>query len=249
MARERGRARRGERVVIFALLACSAKLATPTAASPATVFPFPFLTIAMGPAPAEPCGHDGVDDFLDVFAFTLEKRRLDGARGQPHVQGETAGTHIHTHSHIHTHGGPAGKDSDEEVRPVDALDQLEGQVLDALDVKCIAAGPSEPPEPLDRDHLKQCYYLHGLFEESFMDLLGALAEELPGDTASNNMAAVCVCARVTHARILASTRACIPCNIHVHAYVHTRAQTHTRTPTYSLSLSLPPSLLDILTHA
>ena len=247
MARQRRRARRAVRILLFALLACSAKLATPTAASRSPVFPSPFLS--MGPAPAEPFGRDGIDELMEAFAFKIEKTSLAGARGQPHVRGETAGTHVYTHTHMHKLGGSAGKDIDEEVRPVDALDQLEGQVLDALDAKCTAAGPSEPPEPLDRDHLKQCYYLHGLFEESFMDLLGALAEELPGDTASNNMAAVCVCARVTHARILASTRACIPCNIHVHAYVHTRAQTHTRTPTYSLSLSLPPSLLDILTHA
>jgi hypothetical protein len=222
VAQQRGRARRAVRVLIFALLACSAKLATPTAvASRSTVFPFPFLSIAMGPAPAEPCGRDGVYDFLDVFAFTLEKTSLAGARGQPHVQGETAGTHMHTLTHIHTHGGHAGNDSDEEVRPVDALDQLEGQVLDALDVICTATGPSEPPEPLDRDHLKQCYYLHGLFEESFMDLLGALAEELPGDTASNNMAAVCVCVRVTHARILACTHACIHTCIHMHTHTYT----------------------------
>lgn len=174
----------------------------------------------MGPAPAEPCGCDGVDDFLDASAFTLKKTSLAGARGQLHVHGETAGTHIHTHTRIHAQGGP-GKDSDEEVRPVDALDQLEGQVLDALDVECTATGPSEPPEPLDRDHLNQCYYLHGLFEESFMDLLGALAEELPGDTASNNMAAVCVCVRVTHARVLACTHACIHICIHLHTHTYT----------------------------
>lgn len=152
----------------------------------------------MGPA-AAPCGRDGVDDVQDTFTCTLEKTSLAGARGN--FQGETAGTLVHT-PHIRTQGGPARKDSD-GVRPVDALDQLEDKVLDALDAKTTVTGPSEPPEPLDRDHLKQCYYLHGLFEESFMDLLGALAEELPGDTASNNMAAVCVCVRVTHARTLA----------------------------------------------
>jgi hypothetical protein len=65
--RKKGKPRReaGVRVLIFALLACSVKLATPTAVtSRSTVFPFHFLTISTGPARAEPCGRDGVHDFL-----------------------------------------------------------------------------------------------------------------------------------------------------------------------------------------
>eukprot|EP00802_Teleaulax_amphioxeia_P024890 Tamp_25655.p1 GENE.Tamp_25655~~Tamp_25655.p1 ORF type:complete len:283 (+),score=57.42 Tamp_25655:115-849(+) len=116
-------------------------------------------------------------DFLDAFSFPLEKLSLTELerRTPPPPPSQTA---------------PASTGQDAEMPPVDALDELEdSRVLhDVLHAPRDAA-PELSPEPLNSSHLSKCYYLHGLFEESFMDLLGALAEELPGDTASNNMAA------------------------------------------------------------
>ena len=149
------------------------------------------LVPRVAPAPAPAAGFSGrvpvwarpramATDFLDAFSFPLEKLSLAELerRTPPPPPSQTA---------------PASTGQDAEMPPVDALDELEdSRVLhDVLHAPRDAA-PELSPEPLNSSHLSKCYYLHGLFEESFMDLLGALAEELPGDTASNNMAAVCV---------------------------------------------------------
>jgi hypothetical protein len=82
---------------------------------------------------------------------------------------------------------------EDDLAPTDALDLLDGSYEKTLFpgelLHSQAAHTNSPPEPLDRAHLPTAYYLHGLFEEDFLDLLTRLAENLPGDTASNNMSA------------------------------------------------------------
>jgi hypothetical protein len=82
---------------------------------------------------------------------------------------------------------------EDDLAPNDALDLLDGSYEKTLFpgdlLHSQAAHTNSPPEPLDRQHLPTSYYLHGLFEEDFLDLLTRLAENLPGDTASNNMSA------------------------------------------------------------
>ena len=138
-------------------------------------------------------------DFLNVFAFANNACEnvcaaapaavCFGSRRDPlseTVEGE--------HASRRENDAGAGcserttEDLYEDAAREDALDLLDGSsmecVLDRAHPPCLLR-----PEAIDCDRLANCFFLHGLFEESFMEMLGKLAAQLPGDTSSHNMAA------------------------------------------------------------
>ena len=150
------------------------------------------------PPPSNEEGEEkSVADFLDVFEFELVKSpHAHESKSVPVIAGRALGSASLTHvkGTGHCDGGMtdvgtgvAGLISQEEdVSAEDALDVLQGPI----DLRITGdAAVRLDPVPLDCEHLQECYYLHGLFEESFLTMLEELSHHIPGDTSSNNMAA------------------------------------------------------------
>lgn len=140
----------------------------------------------------------GLDDFFDAFGFDAVACRRDT------VQVPDTRDDVRTTSALRKWGG--GEDGGEHADTVavsaatpseqreherevetDALDVLKGSsVMQAL--LPLSHSPQDTaPAPLDQYRLSHCYYLHGLFEDSFLELLLRLAEELPGEHMSKSV--------------------------------------------------------------
>jgi len=116
---------------------------------------------------------DGFDDFLDAFNFPLENNvhvpeTITLPAHRKETDDEGTGDALSTAS-----TAPAGgEEKQEEVR--DALDMLDGSsallALFPLDIDDAARArrTTPSPEPLDRQRLRHCYYLHGLFEDRWL---------------------------------------------------------------------------------
>ena len=148
---------------------------------------------------------EGMDDFFDAFGFDanalqvhanwrkcgvggdgVECTRAEGAERSVIVGGRKYADTIAT--------GPSATVSEKQEKESDVHTDALDMLADALDMHALlphsnsahadstrTGDADTAPAPLDQQRLPRCYYLHGLFDDSFLDLLAHLAEELPGE--------------------------------------------------------------------